>query len=205
MNAHVKLDKAGMDRVKGRYNQTVPMFGGNERVPVLSQVSIDHVVQLVNGATTDSHIRRAAMDLLGLMETKDWCITCGVHQGGLGGAFGEADPEPHVSLSVGTVGYHLRVLKKNNRYVLYDITGGGTNAPVSAGRAQRRKRASPPKQNWVELLQSNFALSDAEAVKAVRYIRTNFPKVRRPDDEELPNPTAGEQAKAVAAIRKNRR
>jgi hypothetical protein len=87
MNAHVKLDKAGMDRVKGRYNQTVPMFGGNERVPVLSQVSIDHVVQLVNGATTDNHIRRAAMDLLGLMETKDCCITCGVHQGGLGGAF----------------------------------------------------------------------------------------------------------------------
>jgi hypothetical protein len=163
------LNAVDKQSILGNYRQTQAMFPGNENTPVLTQVGIDYVVALLDNASDVYSIKDSVRDLLGRMATRDWCITSGVHAGGLGGAAGAADPAEHITLSAGGRGYHLRVIRKDRKLVLYDITGGDpAQVRVSNGRAQKLKRETPQEPTLIDNVQRQFALDDADTVKVLQ-------------------------------------
>lgn len=167
-----KLSNKLMKQVLGNYNQYQAYFPGNDRVPIIAPISRDDLVNLLNNATTNKPVAGAATDLLNLMLERDWCITAGVHAGGLGGEAGGADPEPHISLSVNQTGFHLRVSLKQRMWVLWDITGPLTaGVRRSAGKAVAARRDEPPVLNGIEQMALEFSLSDADALRAFAYQR----------------------------------
>ncbi|CAD5201035.1 hypothetical protein [Pseudomonas sp. FEN] len=173
-----KLDERGIVVVIGRYNQTVPLFPGNAQVPILKTIDQRGLVELLNNATTNEPVADPATDLLNLMINHSWCITAGVHRGGLGGAAGGADPEPHISLSVNAVGYHLRVKLKAKTWVLWDITGPTPPAAgairLSKGKQAAADRNAAPVVSAIDTMRINYGLTEREALRAYVHMQKHI-------------------------------
>ncbi len=171
------LDKQGIKNVLSNYNQTVAYFPGTVNTPIIQEISREEAVELLNNATTNDPISGPAKDLLHYMGEHDWCITAGVHEGGLGGAAGGADPEPHISLSCHAYGYHLRVSnnKKKKMWILWDITGPAEGTPggirLSKGKQAAAAKAAPPVVTTIDQFQEEFALTEREAMRAFNHWR----------------------------------
>lgn len=170
-----KLNERGIIAVIATYNQTVPLFAGNETVPILKSFDQRALVDLLNNATTNDPVAEPATDLLNLMTNHSWCITAGVHRGGRGGAGGGADPEPHITLSVNAVGYHLRVTLKAKAWVLWDITGPAAGAAgavrLSKGKQAAADRNAAPVVSAIETMRIDHGLTEREALRA--YVHMN--------------------------------
>ncbi len=165
-----KLNKAGIADVVARYSQTQAYFPGNDNVPILKSIKPQEAVELLNNATSNGPVAAPATDLLNLMREHAWCITAGVHAGGLGGAAGGADPHTHISLSVNGAGYHLRVTLKNKMWVLWDITGPGAGMAghirLSDGKNAAAARNAVPVTTGIDDMQRDFALNNRDALRA---------------------------------------
>lgn len=165
------LQKKGITEVLSMYKQTVAYFPGTADTPIIQAITREDLVDLLNNATTNDAVSGPSADLLHYMREYNWCITAGVHEGGLGGAAGGADPEPHISLSVNGYGYHLRVVKKNKLWVLWDITGPAEGTPggirLSKGKQAAAARNAPPVVTTIDEFQQEFALTEKEALRAV--------------------------------------
>jgi RHS repeat-associated protein len=99
-----------------------PVFHGNQNVPV-TEINDKKFVNLLHDlASKRGEDGRRAKRLLELMSDRRWQQTAGVHQGGLGGAAGGADPRPHITLSLGGHGYHVHVGQGNGGLFATDIT-----------------------------------------------------------------------------------
>jgi RHS repeat-associated protein len=100
-----------------------PVFHGNANVPVTEISDKKFVGILQDLAKGRGEGSRRAKELLKQMEEgRGWQQTAGIHQGGLGGAAGGADPRPHITVSVGGRGYHVHVGGKNGNLFAQDIT-----------------------------------------------------------------------------------
>jgi RHS repeat-associated protein len=100
-----------------------PVFHGNARVPVTEISDKKFVGVLEKLAAGRGEGSRRAKELLKQMEEgRGWQQTAGIHQGGLGGAAGGADPRPHITVSVGGRGYHVHVGEANGNLFAQDIT-----------------------------------------------------------------------------------
>lgn len=169
------LNERGIVEVLSSYSQNQAYFGGNQNVPVLTRISRREAVELLNNATSNGPVAAPATDLLNLMRNHSWCITAGVHAGGLGGAAGGADPETHISVSVNGAGYHLRVALKKKMWVLWDITGPALGAVggirLSGGKQAAAQRNAAPVLTGIDEMQRDFALSEDEALRAFAHFR----------------------------------
>ncbi|WP_328457045.1 RHS repeat-associated core domain-containing protein [Amycolatopsis sp. NBC_00438] len=100
-----------------------PVFHGNANVPVTEISDKKFVGILENLANGRGEGSRRAKELLKQMqEGRGWQQTAGIHQGGLGGAAGGADPRPHITVNVGGRGYHVHVGSSNGGLFAQDIT-----------------------------------------------------------------------------------
>ncbi|GLY40460.1 type IV secretion protein Rhs [Amycolatopsis sp. NBRC 101858] len=100
-----------------------PVFHGNANVPVTEISDKKFVGILQDLAKGRGEGSRRAKELLRQMEEgRGWQQTAGIHQGGLGGAAGGADPRPHITVNVGGRGYHVHVGGKNGNLFAQDIT-----------------------------------------------------------------------------------
>ncbi|SFW88769.1 RHS repeat-associated core domain-containing protein [Amycolatopsis australiensis] len=100
-----------------------PVFHGNANVPVQEINDKRFVGLLEKLAGQKGEAGRRAKELLKQMrEGRGWQQTAGIHQGGLGGAAGGADPRPHITVNVGGRGYHVHVGKFNGQLFAQDIT-----------------------------------------------------------------------------------
>jgi RHS repeat-associated protein len=100
-----------------------PVFHGNARVPVTEISDKKFVDVLENLSKGRGEGARRATELLKQMrEGNGWQQTAGIHQGGLGGAAGGADPRPHITVSVGNSTYHVHVGESNGKLYGQDIT-----------------------------------------------------------------------------------
>ncbi|MEV6645801.1 RHS repeat-associated core domain-containing protein [Amycolatopsis sp. NPDC051371] len=109
--------------VLGNNRPGQPVFHGNANVPVTEISDKKFVGILENLAAGRGEGSRRAKELLKQMqEGRGWQQTAGIHQGGLGGAAGGADPRPHITVSVGGRGYHVHVGGSNGNLFAQDIT-----------------------------------------------------------------------------------
>jgi hypothetical protein len=121
---------------------------------------LDHLGAHADKNTQLGHQSKALLDHLGSAQG-GWKVTAGVHQGGLGGAQGGADPKNHITLSTG---HHLRFNAKDE---LQEITGPGI--PQSKGRQGPSEPSAT--ENRLSDLQQKHGLSDTEALKVGQRIR----------------------------------
>jgi hypothetical protein len=85
-------------------------------------ITSEQVYQLLENATRRrGELGRKATALLDAMEN-GWTITAGGHAGGLGGGGRGADPNPHVTIRVGRVTYHLQYRIRQGQMILINIT-----------------------------------------------------------------------------------
>lgn len=104
------------------YDQTQAEFQGNDNVPVEARVNPHRLVNLLVAHMEDRGERgRKVKELLRRMADRRWCITAGVHQGGLGGAGRGADTNRHITVNAGGRGYHVQLMANDQ---LQNITGG---------------------------------------------------------------------------------
>lgn len=104
------------------YDQTQAEFQGNDNVPIEARLSPERLVDLLVAHMEDRRERgRTVKDLLRRMAERRWCITAGVHAGGLGGAGRGADPNRHITVNAGGRGYHVQLMANDE---LQNITGG---------------------------------------------------------------------------------
>ena len=109
--------------VLGNNRPGQPVFHGNANVPVTEISDKKFVGILENLASGRGEGARRAKELLKQMqEGRGWQQTAGIHQGGLGGAAGGADPRPHITVNVGGRGYHVHVGSSNGNLFAQDIT-----------------------------------------------------------------------------------
>ena len=109
--------------VLGNNRPGQPVFHGNANVPVTEINDKKFVGILENLAAGRGEGARRAKELLRQMqEGRGWQQTAGIHQGGLGGAAGGADPRPHITVNVGGRGYHVHVGGSNGNLFAQDIT-----------------------------------------------------------------------------------
>jgi hypothetical protein len=138
-------------------------FRGNENTPIKAGANedsvLDHLGAHAKKNTQLGHQSKALLDHLGSAQG-GWKVTAGIHQGGLGGAQGGADPKNHITLSTG---HHLRF---NNKNELQEITGPGV--PESKGR----QGPSEPSQteNRLSDLQQRHGLTAPEALKVNQHM-----------------------------------
>lgn len=110
------------DAIMDQHSQTVAMFPGNANTPITRVFGLRELAAaIVHRGYSGTQKDFAA--LMNEMETNAWCVAAWVHKGGLGGAAGGADPEPHITLMVGGTGYHVRV-KTGSKLVLKNAKGG---------------------------------------------------------------------------------
>ena len=139
-------------------------FRGNDNTPIkvgANEASVlDHLGAHAGKNTQLGHQSKALLDHLGSAQG-GWKVTAGIHEGGLGGAQGGADPKNHITLSTQ---HHLRFNNKNN---LQEITG--PDIPESKGR----QGPSEPSQteNRLSDLQQRHGLTAPEALKVNRHMR----------------------------------
>lgn len=108
------------DQMLANYRQRQAEFPGNERVPVEARVNAEHLVDMLLGhADSRGELSRTVKELLTRLAEKSWCITAGVHAGGLGGG-GGADPNRHITLNVNGAGVHVQLMANDK---LQNITG----------------------------------------------------------------------------------
>ncbi|MFH8616334.1 DUF4157 domain-containing protein [Streptomyces sp. NPDC017979] len=104
------------------YDQRQAEFQGNATVPVEARVSPERLVDLLVAHMNDRGERgRIVKELLRRMAERFWCITAGVHAGGLGGAGRGADPNRHITINAGGRGYHVQLMANDE---LQNITSG---------------------------------------------------------------------------------
>src|SRR5215471_10143234 len=117
-NSHrIAAARANIHRTGGQAE-----FHGNEHTPITMGANehsvLEHLGAHADKNTQLGHQSKDLLDHLGSAQG-GWKVTAGVHQGGLGGAQGGADPKNHITLSTG---HHLRF---NNKNELQEITGPG--------------------------------------------------------------------------------
>lgn len=170
------LDTKGIRQVLSNYEQTQAYFPGTVNTPIIQAISREELVELLNNGTTNDPVSGPSKDLLHHMQAQQWCITAGVHEGGLGGAAGGADPQPHISISVNGHGYHLRVLqnKKKKLWILWDITGPAEGTPggirLSKGKQAAAAKVAVPVVTTIDELQRDFALTEKQALKVANHL-----------------------------------
>jgi hypothetical protein len=106
---------------------------------------------------------REAKQLLGYLgnENRGWTVTTGMHQGGLGGAAGPADPNHHITTSTG---HHVQF---NDNMHLQKITEPGFDPPGPV------RRESTNTQNELNRLKNDHGLTDKQGLDVHRRDRRN--------------------------------
>ena len=158
------LKEADKKTIYANYKQTQALFKGNAGTPVTRQVSQENVVEMLDNGASSGRAQRPARELLRMMLEQEWCITAGVHCGGIGGVAGDADPNPHISLAVGNGNYHLRLVDEEYSTV-FDISG--PNLPLSEGKEMEYKRNNLPAESRVEELQRRYGITEKQALAAI--------------------------------------
>ncbi|MEH1912929.1 hypothetical protein [Nostoc sp.] len=87
-------------------------------------INKDKVTKLLMNTTNSGNkeLNRKAKLLLTEMSRQNWQVLAGGHSGGLGGQGRPADPNPHITLQVGRVAYHLRYIFKKGQMLITHIT-----------------------------------------------------------------------------------
>jgi len=159
-NSHrIAAARANIHRTGGQAE-----FHGNEHTPInmgANELSVlEHLGAHADKNTQLGHQSKDLLDHLGSAQG-GWKVTAGVHQGGLGGAQGGADPKNHITLSTG---HHLRF---NNKNELQEITGPGVR------ESKGRQGPSQPSEteNRYSHLQQRHGLSETEALKVGQKMR----------------------------------
>jgi hypothetical protein len=107
--------------VPANYEQSRAQFQGTDNVPVEGVPTPHGLTNLLINNMENRTCGRDVKALLSQMSTKKWCITAGVHQGGLGGNGRGADPNIHITLDVGGKGWHVQLMSNDQ---LLGVTGG---------------------------------------------------------------------------------
>ena len=140
-------------------NKAMPRFQGNDRVPVEANLNPSKLVQ--NLETSASGNTKAGSESKQLLEHLadthgGWNVAAGIHQGGLGGAAGGADPNRHATLSTG---HHVQF---NANSEIQKITGPGFSKP-GPGTSQPSKTESS-----LDSLKQTYGLNDKQAMQVHR-------------------------------------
>ena len=116
------------------------------------------VDNLQKAATSNNDMSGEAKQLLKKLaeQHSGWTTTAGVHQGGLGGAAGSADPNHHVTVSTG---HHVQF---NDKMHMKKITGPGFAIP-----GPQRTEPSRPQQK-LDGLKQKYGLNDKQALDVKR-------------------------------------
>ncbi|KAB8315763.1 hypothetical protein SD81_030920 [Tolypothrix campylonemoides VB511288] len=87
-------------------------------------INKNKVTKLLMNTTNSGNkeLSRKAKFLLTEMSRRNWQVLAGGHSGGLGGKGRPADQNPHITLQVGNVTYHLRYIFKHGQMLLTHIT-----------------------------------------------------------------------------------
>ena len=150
------IDQLGQEATNNINNKAQPRFNGNERVPIEVGVSPEALVNnLQRQAAKGGDLGREAKQMLGYLgnENRGWTVTAGMHQGGIGGAAGGADPNHHVTTSTG---HHIQF---NDSMEMKKITGPGFDPPGPA-------RVQPSNtQQELNRLKNDHGLNDKQALQ----------------------------------------
>jgi hypothetical protein len=159
-------------------------FHGNENTPIQAGINEHKVVDVLGHHSQKDnqvgHQSKALLDHLGNAQG-GWKVTAGIHQGGLGGAAGGADPRNHITLNTG---HHIRL---NNKGDVSEITGPG----IPEGKGRQGPSEPSPTENSINRLQNEHGLTAPQAVKAHNLM------TRGGDTGRLP------EHKAVATVKAN--
>lgn len=85
-------------------------------VRVWQKLGPEHVIKLLEDAAAPA--RAEANALLRQLASAPWRISATVHSGGKGDATRAADPNAHITVSVGGRGYHLRCREQPGLHVI---------------------------------------------------------------------------------------
>lgn len=170
------------EEIEASYNQTVAMFPGNEGTPITKIFSRAELIKAIVGMGYSGK-RKDFRELMESMRNNAWCVAAWVHSGGLGGAAGGADPEPHITLMVGGNGIHVRV-KTGSNLILKNAKGVGLTA-----RGPQDSNAVSPYPNFVDQGLKLAGQKKADAyqknnpgatiARAVAYVKSGTPEESR--------------------------
>jgi len=133
-------------------------FRGTENTPIAKGINEHQLAEhLERHAQKGDQVGAQSRDLINNhLSQGPWKITAGIHQGGLGGAQGGADPEYHATLSTG---HHVRYNDKG----IFEITGPG----VRESKGRQGPKVPSNSENQIADLMKEHGLTEEEAAKAI--------------------------------------
>jgi hypothetical protein len=152
------VDSDGQDALSNYNKAAMPRFQGNDNVPIEANISPEKLVgALQKSAAYGGDTGSESKQLLGqLANGGGWNISAGIHEGGLGGAAGGADPNKHITLSTG---HHVQL---NDKGELKKITGPGFSRPGPAPKTTSNTQAE------LNRLKDTHGLNDKQALAVSR-------------------------------------
>jgi hypothetical protein len=153
-NIHSQVFSDGQDALSNYDKSAMPRFQGNDNVPIEANISPEKLVgALQKSASYGGDTGSESKQLLGqLANGGAWNISAGIHEGGLGGAAGGADPNKHITLSTG---HHVQL---NDKGELKKITGPGFSRPGPAPQTPSNTQAE------LNRLKDTHGLNDKQAL-----------------------------------------